>query len=101
MNHDDRIIIHPERQPHGARTLFGAITALFWALYAYLWLPLITVLAWLVGIRTATLRLYLQREDVSASLLTEEEARTVFERAWSRLDDVAGATGNTENTDSA
>ena len=40
--------------------------------------------------RAEAARLYLQREDVSASLLTEEEARTVFERAWSRLDDVAG-----------
>ena len=50
--------------------------------------------------RAEAARLYLQREDVSASLLTEDEARTVFERAWSRLDDVAGATGNTGSTES-
>ena len=47
--------------------------------------------------RAEAARLYLQREDVSASLLTEDEARTVFERAWSRLDDVAGATGSTDS----
>ncbi|AKC87044.1 hypothetical protein [Pseudoxanthomonas suwonensis] len=35
-------------------------------------------------------RLYLLREDVAASLLTEDEARAVFERAWARLEDAAG-----------
>ena len=33
--------------------------------------------------------LYLQRGDVAASLLSEDEARTVFDRAWSRLEDIA------------
>jgi hypothetical protein len=44
--------------------------------------------------RDEALRLYLQRDDVAASLLTEEEARTVFARAWSRIDETTGvATG--------
>jgi hypothetical protein len=42
--------------------------------------------------REEALRLYLQRDDVMASVLTEDEAGTVFERAWSRIRDSEGAT---------
>jgi|GEM_PF-373338 len=42
--------------------------------------------------RTEAARLYLQRDDVAASLLTEDEARTVFDRTWARLEDMAGTT---------
>jgi hypothetical protein len=38
------------------------------------------------------LRLYLQRDAVAASVLTEEEAGTVFARAWSRIGEATGAT---------
>lgn len=41
--------------------------------------------------REEALRLYLQREDVAASVLTEEEAGTVFERAWSRIGEATAA----------
>jgi hypothetical protein len=42
--------------------------------------------------REEALRLYLQRDDVMASVLTEDEAGTVFERAWSRIRGSEGAT---------
>ena len=42
--------------------------------------------------RGEAFRLFLDREDVAASILTEAEAGTVFERAWSRIED-AGAAG--------
>ncbi len=39
--------------------------------------------------RGDALRLYLQRDDVATSLLNEQEAGAVFDRAWSRIGDVA------------
>ena len=39
--------------------------------------------------RGDALRLYLQRSDVASSLLNEEEAIAVFDRAWSRIGDAA------------
>lgn len=39
--------------------------------------------------RGDALRLYLQRDDVATSLLNEQEAGAVFDRAWSRIEDVA------------
>jgi len=41
--------------------------------------------------RDDALRLYLQRDDVAASLLTAGEAGTVFERTWSRIENAGGA----------
>ena len=41
--------------------------------------------------REEALRLYLQRDDVLASVLTEDEAGTVFDRAWSRIGDQASS----------
>lgn len=44
------IIQHPEWQSTGQRTLFASITLAFWALWFQLWLPLITFIAWSLGI---------------------------------------------------
>jgi hypothetical protein len=41
--------------------------------------------------REEALRLYLARDDVMTSVLTEDEAGAVFERAWSRIRDSEGA----------
>lgn len=48
------------RVPMATRTLHGVLTLLAWALYAYLWLPLLTVVAWVLGIRTAYIELYVR-----------------------------------------
>ncbi|GAB3509836.1 hypothetical protein MNQ95_08645 [Pseudoxanthomonas daejeonensis] len=42
--------------------------------------------------RGEALHLYLRRDDVAASVLTEEEAGTVFSQAWSRIEAAAGRT---------
>ncbi|MDP2248746.1 MAG: poly-beta-1,6-N-acetyl-D-glucosamine biosynthesis protein PgaD, partial [Nitrosomonadales bacterium] len=35
------------------RTLYGALTLGFWALWFYLWLPLLALLAWSLGLQQA------------------------------------------------
>ncbi|WP_394004841.1 poly-beta-1,6-N-acetyl-D-glucosamine biosynthesis protein PgaD [Luteimonas sp. WGS1318] len=63
------IIDHtPSRSP-GKRFASGTLTAAAWMLYAWLWVPLITALAWYVGARTAYLRLYLNQNEVEPFLL--------------------------------
>jgi len=45
------IIEHPEWQTPKQRILLGFITLSFWMLWFYLWIPLVSVLAWTFGIR--------------------------------------------------
>lgn len=63
------IIDRPERQGRGRRTLFTVLTGTAWLIYFYLWLPLITLLAWVLGVRTAYGRLYLEQNAVDPFLL--------------------------------
>ncbi len=46
------IIEHPEWQKPKQRILLGFITLIFWMLWFYLWIPFISVLAWIFGIKT-------------------------------------------------
>ncbi|MFZ5492923.1 MAG: poly-beta-1,6-N-acetyl-D-glucosamine biosynthesis protein PgaD [Pseudomonadota bacterium] len=52
-NGDDLIIERPDLQ--GWPLVLGSrlITAAMWVLYVYLWLPLLTLLAWAIGIEAA------------------------------------------------
>ncbi len=45
------IIEKPELQTNAQRYGWTTVTFVFWALYIYLWLPLITLLAWWVGVK--------------------------------------------------
>lgn len=54
--------------PRGTRTVHGVITLVAWVLYALLWMPLITLVAWLLGVRTTYVELYLQKHDFEPSL---------------------------------
>jgi biofilm PGA synthesis protein PgaD len=63
------IIHHPERQGRRRRTVFTVLTATAWALYFYLWLPLITLLAWVLGVRSSYGELYLKQHAVDPFLL--------------------------------
>jgi|GEM_PF-723948 len=45
------IIERPDLQPPGQRVAYRVVTAIAWAVWAYLWLPLITLLAWFLGAR--------------------------------------------------
>lgn len=49
--------------------LFGTVTAAAWTLYAYLWLPAITLLAWTLGLRTAWVRSVLERASVDVDAM--------------------------------
>ncbi|VXB68668.1 conserved hypothetical protein [Luteimonas sp. 9C] len=63
------IIDHmPARGPR-KRFASGALTAAAWTVYAWLWVPLITAVAWFVGVRTAYLRLYLNDNEIDAFVL--------------------------------
>jgi len=62
------IIYRPELQPRPQRLLFSSLTALAWIAWLYLFLPLVSVLAWLFGIDLFS-RFILGPED-PAHLLT-------------------------------
>lgn len=60
---------HQRTRPPGRRLAAGAMTAAAWAVYAWLWAPVVTALACLAGIRTAWLRLYLDENGADLFLL--------------------------------
>lgn len=49
----DFIINRPHRQSPLQRTLFTVITMVAWTLWISLWLPLLTLIAWLLGVEDA------------------------------------------------
>lgn len=63
------IIDHRDRLSQARLGAAGVATAIAWAIYAWLWLPLVTFIAWLVGMRTAYVRLYLEDQVVDSFVL--------------------------------
>ena len=63
------IIDHTHTRGPGKRFATGALTAAAWSVYAWLWVPLITAVAWFVGLRTAWQRLYLYENEIEPFLL--------------------------------
>ncbi|GAB6196403.1 poly-beta-1,6-N-acetyl-D-glucosamine biosynthesis protein PgaD [Lysobacter xanthus] len=54
-------IYSPKNGAGGAsRTVHGVLTLAAWMLYAYLWLPAITLLAWIMGVRNSYIELYVR-----------------------------------------
>lgn len=47
------IIDRPDLQSNHQRTLYGALTMAFWAFWIYLWVPLLALLAWMLGVQQA------------------------------------------------
>lgn len=47
------LIERSDLQSPQQRTLYGALTLMFWALWIYLWLPLLALLAWTLGVQQA------------------------------------------------
>jgi biofilm PGA synthesis protein PgaD len=45
------IIEHPEWQAPKQRVLLGFITLIFWMGWFYLWIPFVSLLAWILGIK--------------------------------------------------
>lgn len=46
----DLIIENPALQSTGQKVLYGTLTVVFWAIWIYLWLPLITLAGWSFGL---------------------------------------------------
>ena len=47
------LIERPELQSAQQRTLYGVLTLAFWAFWFYLWLPVLALLAWSLGVQQA------------------------------------------------
>jgi biofilm PGA synthesis protein PgaD len=47
------LIERPDLQSVQQRTLYGLLTLIFWGMWFYLWLPLIALLAWMLGMQQA------------------------------------------------
>lgn len=69
MKFDSLLIQKPQAQTRLQRTTFGVITGMFWAVYAYLWMPLLTLLPWLLGVRTAMFELYFREHRIEPFVL--------------------------------
>lgn len=55
--------------PARTHRLHGAATVVAWVVYAWLWLPLITVVAWLLGVRTSYIELYMRDHRFEPTLV--------------------------------
>lgn len=67
--HDSRLIQKPGAQHALPRTMWGVITGAFWLAYLYLWTPVVTLLMWLLGIRSVASELYLRKHEVDPFLM--------------------------------
>lgn len=83
----DPYITHPrDPAPGGVRTLQGVVTLLAWVAYAWLWLPVITVIAWMLGVRTSFVELQLRNydfdQDTFGILFTLAVVATILLIGW-------------------
>lgn len=83
----DPFIFHPtEPAPTRVRTLQGVVTLLAWVAYAWLWLPVVTVIAWMLGVRTSFVELQLRNyefdQDTFGILLTLAVVATIVLIGW-------------------
>ncbi|MEL1264746.1 poly-beta-1,6-N-acetyl-D-glucosamine biosynthesis protein PgaD [Pseudoxanthomonas putridarboris] len=69
MKFDSRLIHQPKKQPRLHRTAWGFVTLGFWMMYLYMLAPLVTLVLWLLGIRTAMFELYSRDHQVEPFLL--------------------------------
>ncbi|WP_167285153.1 poly-beta-1,6-N-acetyl-D-glucosamine biosynthesis protein PgaD [Marilutibacter alkalisoli] len=69
MKYDSLLIENSRSRPLAVRTAWGVVTAICWGLYAYLWLPLLTLILWLFGVHTAATELYLRNNQVEPFML--------------------------------
>ena len=63
------VIDKPEGQSAKRRNAFGVLTGVAWLVYAYLWLPLVTLLVWWLGVKTAYVEFYLREQRIDTFLL--------------------------------
>ena len=83
----DPYITHPQEPASGrVRTIQGLVTLLAWVAYAWLWLPVITVIAWMLGVRTSFVELQIRTyefdRDTFGILFTLAVVATVVLIGW-------------------
>jgi biofilm PGA synthesis protein PgaD len=81
------VIQRPERQSTAQKAVFGLVTVTLWVVWAFLWLPLVTLGAWAYGIRDALTQLHLMDPitdggDIHVVLLVAVATAFIF-TAWS------------------
>jgi biofilm PGA synthesis protein PgaD len=54
------IIDRPNWQTTRQRLVFGSMTAIFWALWIYLWLPILALIGWSLGFKIAYYQMIVQ-----------------------------------------
>lgn len=64
-----RLINNSDKLPRAHRVFWGGVTGVFWLLYLYLWLPLLTLAMWWLGVNNALVELYIPEGRVDAYLL--------------------------------
>lgn len=64
-----RLIDNSDKLPRSHRVFWGGVTGVFWLLYLYLWLPLVTLAMWLLGVNNTLVELYIPEGRVDAYLL--------------------------------
>jgi biofilm PGA synthesis protein PgaD len=87
MKADAIMIQRPERQSPVQKAVFSVITVIAWLFWAFLWLPLITLVAWAFGLRNAWLQLRVLESvrkggDINVVLVAAIVCAVVF-TAWS------------------
>lgn len=63
------VINTPHKVSRTTHTLYNTITFLAWLLYAYLWLPVVTLIAWVLGARTGFIELYVRDNALDPTLV--------------------------------
>lgn len=64
-----RLIDNSDRLPRSHRVFWGGVTGVFWLLYLYLWLPLITLAMWLLGVNNTLVELYIPEGRIDPYLV--------------------------------
>lgn len=63
------IINSPRKVSTARHTVYKTITLLAWVVYAYLWLPVITLVAWMLGAKTAFIEVYVRDNALDSTLV--------------------------------
>lgn len=63
------IINSPHKASPATHAVYKTVTFFAWLVYAYLWLPVVTLVAWLLGARTAYIELYVRDNALDATLV--------------------------------
>jgi len=63
------VIYAPQRgASRTTHTLYNTVTFMAWLVYAYLWLPIVTLVAWFLGARTAFIEIYMRDNALDPTL---------------------------------